>query len=154
MSKSILPALVIAALVGSGGVLAQSSVAHINGKADTGNTVSVENVETGYSRDVTVGKNGRFQFRSLPTGTYDVVIRDPSGEIVKSQLVALRVGSTASVKQGPRDAELAAGAKQQAGGGGDDHRERAPAHDAERADQGLRPARDAGAGAQRAEPQQ
>lgn len=154
MSKSFLPVLVFGALFGAGQASAQSSVAHINGKADTGNTVSVENLETGYSRDVVVGKNGRFNFRSLPTGSYDVVIRDPSGEIVKSQIVALRVGTTASVKQGPRDAELAAGAKQQAGGGGDDHRERTPAHDAEGADQGLRPARDAGEGAQRAEPQQ
>ena len=154
MSKSMVPALLVAALLGAGQVAAQSSVAHINGKADTGNTVSVENLETGYTRDVVVGKNGRFNFRSLPTGSYDVVIREPDGDIVKSQVVALRVGATASVKQGPRDAELAAGAKQQASGGSHAHGERAPAHDADGADQRLRPAHEAGDRAQSAEPNQ
>ena len=148
MSRSILSVALLAALLGAGGTAAQSSVAHINGNAETGNIVSVENLETGYTRALTVGKNGRFQFRSLPTGTYDVVIREPDGDIVKSQMVALRVGSTASVKQGPRDAELAAGAKQQAGGSSDAHGERAPAHDADGADERLRPAHDAGERAQ------
>ena len=143
MSKSILPVLVFAALTGAADVSAQSSVAHINGSAEAGNTVSIENVETSYSREIKVGKNGRFQFRSLPTGTYDVVIREPGGEIVKSQLVSLPVGSTATVKQGPRET-LARSAEQQSGSGGDGHGERAPAHDADGADQRLRPARDAG----------
>lgn len=144
MSKSILPVLVFAALAGAADVSAQSSVAHINGSAEAGNTVRIENIETSYSREIKVGKNGRFQFRSLPTGTYDVVISEPGGDIVKSQMVALRVGSTATVKQGPRDATLARSAEQQPGSGGDGHGERAPAHDTDGADQRLRPARDAG----------
>ena len=84
MSKSISSILVVAALAGATGVSAQSSVAHINGNAAAGNTVRVENIESNYSREIKVGKNGRFQFRSLPTGTYDVVISEPGGDIVKS----------------------------------------------------------------------
>ena len=127
---------------------AQSAVAAINGTAEHGNTVRIENIETGYSREIEVAKRGRFQFRSLPTGTYDVIIREPDGDIVKSQLVTLRVGGTASVRQGPRD-ESAGGAEQQSGSGGDGHGERAPEGDAQGADQRLRAARDAG---ERAEP--
>lgn len=152
MSKSILPVLVFAALTAAGEISAQSSVAHINGSAEFGNTVRIENIETNYSREVTVGKNGRFQFRSLPTGTYDVVIREPGGEIVKSQLVALRVGTTASVKQGPRDAALARSTERQPDGSGDVHRERTPIGDAGTADSRRAPARDTGNSPQHGEP--
>src|SRR5690242_2884301 len=82
---------------------AQSAVAAINGTADQGNTVSIENLDTGRTRELEVGKRGRFQFRALPPGFYDVVIRAPDGSIVKSQMVTLRVGTSAMVRQGPRN---------------------------------------------------
>lgn len=148
MFRKFLPLLMLGAgLFCSAGLHAQSSVAHIKGNAAVGNKVSIENLETNYVREVEVGKNGRFQFRSLPIGTYDVVIRKPDGDIIKSQMVTLRAGATASVRQGPQDA-LSAGAEQQTGGGGNAHRQRAPKHDADTAQERARAASEPGEGPQ------
>jgi hypothetical protein len=100
MKRHALP-IAFALVVAAPHAVAQSSVATINGKAESGNTVSVENIETGHKREMTVPKNGRFKFRALPTGTYDVLITEPDGDVVKSQYVTLRAGGGASVRQDP-----------------------------------------------------
>ncbi len=55
------------------GAQAQSNTAgSIVGHAQAGETITVTNPATGYSRSVTAGADGAFRFSSLPTGQYQV----------------------------------------------------------------------------------
>jgi hypothetical protein len=82
----------------AGAVSAQSAVAHIRGQAVAGDTVLIQNVDTGFKREVKVGANGRYQLRNLPVGTFSVTVKHADGRVEAAKLVALRVGVTALVK--------------------------------------------------------
>src|SRR5690606_37817430 len=56
-----------------GGAYAQSNAAGaVTGKADAGDTITISNPATGFSRSVTVGADGNYRFSSLPTGSYQI----------------------------------------------------------------------------------
>lgn len=78
--------------------LAQSPNAALMGEAEPGSTAIIQNMATGFTREVKVKENGRYALRSLPTGTFSVIIRKPDGSLEAPRVVTLRVGSTARVK--------------------------------------------------------
>ena len=71
--------------------------ANIAGSANPGDTVIVENYDTGLHREITVPKNGKYRLRALPTGSYSVVIQRTDGTVAASSSVTLQVGQTARV---------------------------------------------------------
>ena len=81
----------------AGTAQAQSSVAHITGKAKAGETVLIKNVDTGFEREVPVKPDGRYQMRNLPVGTFAVTVKHADGTTDAPKLVSLRVGVTARV---------------------------------------------------------
>ena len=81
----------------AGTAAAQSSVAHLSGVAKAGETVLIQNVDTGFQREVPVKSNGRYGLRNLQTGTYAVTVKHADGTAEPAKLVTLRVGVTARV---------------------------------------------------------
>lgn len=71
--------------------------ANIAGSANPGDTIIVESFDTGFHREVTVPRSGKYRLRSLPTGSYSVVIQRADGSVAASSNVTLQVGSTARV---------------------------------------------------------
>ena len=56
-----------------GGVQAQTNTAGaVSGSAASGDTITVSNPATGFSRTITVDSSGSYRFAQLPTGTYQV----------------------------------------------------------------------------------
>ena len=77
---------------------AQSSTANISGEGKEGDVAVIENVDTGFLREVKVKDSGKFQLRNLATGTYRVTLRHADGSMDEPKVVTLRVGSTARVQ--------------------------------------------------------
>jgi hypothetical protein len=82
----------------SGAAVAQSPSAAISGQGKPGDVAVISNADTGFSREVPVKDNGKFQLRNLPTGNYIVVIRHADGSTEAPKTAVLRVGSTARVQ--------------------------------------------------------
>lgn len=78
----------------AGTVYAQSSTGSIFGQAEAGATVTIENIDTGSSRTITAGADGRFRLPQLQTGNYRV---SSNGQV---EQVAVRVGSGSQVNFG------------------------------------------------------
>ena len=76
----------------AGAVQAQSSVGSINGEAASGSTVTIQNIDTGITRELTVGGDGRFTFPQLAPGRYKVT----SGGQTRDVQVKVGTGSTVS----------------------------------------------------------
>jgi hypothetical protein len=76
----------------AGAVQAQSSVGSINGNAAAGTAVSIQNVDTGVSREITTDANGRFTFPQLAPGRYRVT----AGGQTRDVQVKVGTGSTVS----------------------------------------------------------
>lgn len=93
---SLLGAIMGACLAAS--AAAQSPTAGLMGEAAPGSIAVVQNVSTGFKREIKVKANGRYALRNLPTGTFSVTIRNADGTTEAPRLVQLRVGSTARVK--------------------------------------------------------
>ena len=56
-----------------GGVQAQTNTAGaVNGHAAAGDTITITNAATGYSRTITVGGDGNYRFSAVPSGQYQV----------------------------------------------------------------------------------
>ena len=56
-----------------GGVNAQTNTSgSVNGRAAAGDTITISNPATGFSRTITVDADGGYRFAQLPTGTYQV----------------------------------------------------------------------------------
>lgn len=72
-------------------VLAQSAVGSLYGSTEPGAKVTIENTDTGQSREISADSSGRFNLAQLAPGTYKVT----SGG--KSSVVAVRVGTGSSV---------------------------------------------------------
>lgn len=56
----------------AGGVQAQSSVGSIFGQTAANNSVTITSVDSGATRTVTVGSDGRYNFSQLPPGRYRI----------------------------------------------------------------------------------
>ncbi|MFC7300845.1 TonB-dependent receptor [Cognatiluteimonas weifangensis] len=79
-----------------GGVNAQSNVSGaIVGSANPGDTITIANPATGFTRSITVGADGNYRFPALPTGQY--TITDGSGT---PRNVAVQVGTASTVNFG------------------------------------------------------
>ncbi|MCX7512564.1 TonB-dependent receptor [Frateuria hangzhouensis] len=100
-------ALAIALSVGfAGAAFAQSTTGSIFGDAPAaqGETVLIQN-NTGFSREVAVGADGRFAANQLPLGNYTVTLRQ-NGQTVDSRTnVSLRVGTSTQVSFGASSAD-------------------------------------------------
>ncbi len=56
-----------------GGVQAQTNTAGaVTGRATSGDTITISNPSTGFSRTITVGADGGYRFSQLPTGQYQI----------------------------------------------------------------------------------
>lgn len=80
----------------AGGVQAQSSVGSIFGDTASNTTVTIENVDTGVSREITSDAEGRFSFSQLAPGRYRVT----SGGTTKEVQVRVGTGSPVSFAAG------------------------------------------------------
>ena len=91
-------ALLALAVAATGSALAQSnSTGNLTGHAAIGDTVVVENLATGFHREINADRGGRFRLRSLPVGNYVVKIRHADGRVEVLRQVAVRIGTTTRV---------------------------------------------------------
>lgn len=89
-------AIVLAGGLFASQAMAQVSTGNLSGRAAAGEKVSVRNVESGLAREVEVKKDGTFQVRRLPVGTYEVIIHKADGSEQKI-MAAARIGTTTRV---------------------------------------------------------
>jgi len=69
----------------AGGVQAQSNITgSIFGVAEAGQTITVRNLDTGLTRTITVGTDGKYRLLSLPNGRYKVELQK-DGNVVSSR---------------------------------------------------------------------
>lgn len=94
----LLPAAVLALALGASVASAQSSVAAISGQAEATDTIVIQNMDTGFTKEIKPKANGRYLLRNLPTGTFSVVVKHADGTAEPARVVTLRVGTTARVQ--------------------------------------------------------
>ena len=76
-----------------GGVQAQTNTAGaVTGSAPTGDTITITNSSTGFSRTITVDSSGTYRFSQLPTGQYQIT---RNGGAARN--VTVNVGTAANV---------------------------------------------------------
>lgn len=73
---------------------AQSTTGSITGEAKAGDTIYVKNTDTGFNREMKIRKDGKYQVRNLPTGTYQVIPMHSDGSFEPSQQLDVRLGAT------------------------------------------------------------
>lgn len=76
---------------------AQQASGNIVGKAVAGDTVVVQGNGTGFHRELTIKKDGKYNLRAVPAGEYTVNIRHADGT-TETKAVVVRVGSSARVQ--------------------------------------------------------
>ena len=84
-------------LLSSGAVSAQLTTGSFQGDAPTGASVVLRNPATNHTLATVVASNGRFHFRRLPTGLYEVVIHHTDGRVETPILARARLGETVQV---------------------------------------------------------
>ena len=77
---------------------AQHSSGNVMGEAKAGDTIVLEAPEIGLTREITVDKDGKYNFRRLPMGTYIVTVRHADGSAEPQKAVVVRGGTTARVQ--------------------------------------------------------
>ena len=83
-----------------GGVQAQTNTGGaVTGRATSGDTITITNPATGFSRTVTVGGDGSYRFSQLPTGQYQI-----SRNGAAPRNVTVNVGSAANIDFASGDA--------------------------------------------------
>lgn len=78
-------------------VNAQATAGSIFGKAPAGQTISAKSSTNGMQRHVKADAKGRYSLRSLPIGTYNVVLEKNGQPIVKHLNVNVMVGRGSEV---------------------------------------------------------
>lgn len=86
------------ALAASFAASAQHSSGNLMGEAKAGDTVVLHAPEIGINREITIDKDGKYNVRRLPLGTYIVTVRHPDGTSEEPKAVAVRGGTTVRVK--------------------------------------------------------
>ncbi|MGN7831906.1 TonB-dependent receptor [Pseudoxanthomonas sp. 22568] len=80
-----------------GGVHAQSNTSGaVVGQAASGDTITVVNPSTGFTRTITVGGDGSYRFSALPTGKYTVTRKATDGS-TSSRDISVNIGTAATV---------------------------------------------------------
>ena len=80
----------------AGGVQAQSTVGAVTGRASSGDTITVVNPQTGFSRSITADADGSYRFSALPIGEYTVTRKSSDGTTA-SRSARVNVGTSANV---------------------------------------------------------
>lgn len=85
-------------LVGASGLAqAQSTSGNIQGQASAGEKIVVDGVASGYHREVTVEKDGKFSIRRIPTGNYVVTRTRADGTAGAPKPIQIHAGVTVRV---------------------------------------------------------
>lgn len=84
---------------------AQSTSGNIIGEAKTGDTIYVTNTGTGLKRETKISKDGKYQIRNLPAGSYQVVPMHADGSFEPSQQLDVRSGVSSRVMPPPKSGE-------------------------------------------------
>src|SRR5687767_4398748 len=92
-------AVLVVGVLASGAVNAQTTTGNLEGSAPPGDTVTLRNVATEHQLETLVASNGRFQFRRLPIGIYEVVIRHADGSSEPAIIARARLGETVQVNR-------------------------------------------------------
>ncbi|MCL1635322.1 TonB-dependent receptor [Luteimonas sp. SX5] len=80
-----------------GGVQAQTNTAGVvSGRAVAGDTITVENPATGFSRTITVGADGNYRLSQVPIGQYTVTRKGVDGS-TSSRTTNVSVGTSSNV---------------------------------------------------------
>ena len=77
---------------------AQSTSGGITGEAVAGDTVFVMNNDTGFKREVAITKDGKYQIRNMPVGSYQIVHKHADGSFEPSQQLDVRTGAMSRAK--------------------------------------------------------
>ncbi|MDE2086423.1 MAG: carboxypeptidase regulatory-like domain-containing protein [Xanthomonadaceae bacterium] len=97
-SRRLIGGLALAGVVGAFAVAgistanAQSTSGSIFGKAPAGYTVSARSTETGGGRTVVVDSSGRYAANALPSGTYNVILKQIGHPVAEHKNVEVIVG--------------------------------------------------------------
>ncbi|WP_266171503.1 TonB-dependent receptor [Dyella subtropica] len=100
-------ALAVALALASTGALAQSNITgSIFGQvaAQSGNTIEIKNVDTGLTRSTSVDDSGRYRFSSLPTGRYQVTLKNNGANVSTRDNVELSIAAGTEVSFGAASA--------------------------------------------------
>jgi len=96
-SRASCSAIALLGLLASPHAFAQASTGALEGNAGASDSVSIRNIRTDHVLQTSVATNGRFHFRKLPVGIYEVVIRHPDGSADAPILARARLGETVQV---------------------------------------------------------
>ncbi len=81
----------------TGGLQAQTNTAGaVAGRAVAGDTITIENAATGYSRTITVGGDGSYRLSQVPIGQYTVTRKGADGS-TSTRNASVSVGTSANV---------------------------------------------------------
>ena len=86
----------------SGTSFAQSAAGSLFGKTEAGAAVTIQNTDTGTSRQITAGSDGRFAASQLPTGHYRVI----SGGVTRNVIVDVGTGTQVNFQAGSAETTL------------------------------------------------
>lgn len=98
MRNLVLAGVVAGAFLATGVVQAQATSGNIIGDAKAGDTIVVDGVGTGVHREITIEKDGKYNLRRLPLGSYMVVVKHADGTAEAGKPVSISAGVTARVK--------------------------------------------------------
>ena len=96
-TRNVLRITALALALAASLALAQSPVGALAGMGTPGDVAVVTDQKTGFTRETTIPKSGRYQLRNLPIGAYDVVIRHADGRQDPPKRVAVHIGITVRV---------------------------------------------------------
>ena len=100
--RRVLAVALMACIAVGGAAHAQSNAAgSIFGTGEPGATVRVENLDTGLSREIQVGANGRYAASALPTGRYRVTLQRDGEVLAAREDVLVRLGAGSEVAFAP-----------------------------------------------------
>ncbi len=90
-------AALVFGLLSTAAASAHLTTGTLEGSAPAGDSVTVRNIATEHTLDSAVASNGRFHFRRLPVGIYEVVIHHADGSMEPPILARARLGETVRV---------------------------------------------------------
>lgn len=77
---------------------AQQASGNIMGDGKAGDTVIVHGPDTGFHRELVLERDGRYQVRRVPLGTFVVTVRHADGSSEAAKAVRVQAGTTARVQ--------------------------------------------------------
>ena len=98
MRNLVLAGVVAGALLATTTAQAQATSGNITGVAKAGDTVVIDGVGTGVHREIPIDKDGKYNLRRLPLGSYIVVVKHADGSADPGKQVSIQAGVTARVK--------------------------------------------------------